>query len=72
MIVALYFFLHEFLTRDFTEPSPLGEHCPRCSMKPTTNKTAENQYIFPMELYNTTPCSIYNEHCLKHDKHTVY
>jgi len=30
-----------------TEPSPLGEHCPQCSMTPITNMTTENKTYFP-------------------------
>jgi len=53
--------LHGILTRDVTEPSSLWEHHHQCSMTPTTNRTAEKQNIFPMELYNLARCSIYND-----------
>ena len=67
IIRGIYIFLHTIFTRVVTEPSPLGEHRPRCSMTPITNKTFEKQNIFPMEFYNTCHCSIYNDHLLKCD-----
>ena len=62
IIRGIYIFLHGIFTKVVTEPSPLGEHHPRCSMTPTTNKTIEKQNILPMELYNLARCSIYNDH----------
>jgi len=48
--LGLIFVLHGFLTRDVIEPFPLGEHCPRCSMTPITNKTTEKKTYFPWSL----------------------
>ena len=44
---GLIYILHGIFTRIVTEPSPLGEHHPRCSMTPITNKTIENKTYYP-------------------------
>ena len=42
-----YIFLHGIFTRVVTKPCPLGEHHPRCSMTPITNKIVENKTYNP-------------------------
>jgi len=43
--LGLIFFLHGFLTRAITEPSPLGEDRPQCLMTPITKNTVEKKYF---------------------------
>ena len=60
IIFPLLTILHGILSRAITEPSPLGEHRPRCLMKPTNRNTSEKKNIPPMELYKLARCSIYD------------
>jgi len=47
IICGIYIFLHGIFTRAVREPSPLGEHHPRCSMTPITKMTTEKRTYNP-------------------------
>ena len=67
----LYSFTWNF-HQDYYTTLPFGGS-PSSVFNDTYNKHDYwKQNIMPMELYNTTYCSIYIGHCWKHDNHIVY